>query len=68
MQLKIIEVNTDSPSAIESEMNNWLAGQEFSKLQISNIVEYPAPRKCTRIYVVYELAGSLVSSSSEDEE
>lgn len=65
MQLKIFEVNSDAVSAIEDEVNGWLADKEFKSLSIQNIVEYAKPRVGVRIYIFYELAASEAYAEEE---
>lgn len=56
MQLKIFEVNSTAVSAIEDEVNSWLADKVFQSLSIQNIIEYTPPRVGVRLYIFYELA------------
>ena len=58
MKIKIFEINTDAPGAIENEINSFLEDNEFSHLEFGHVAEFAAPRKGMRIMLIYEFANS----------
>ncbi|HEU0227601.1 MAG TPA: hypothetical protein VFQ86_07680 [Arachidicoccus soli] len=56
MKIKIFDIPSNSATQIEDIVNSWLERYECHNVQISNVIEAPAPKVSTRVILIYEEA------------